>query len=176
MIKKSILLFLALLLPVSIFLFLHFFGKNEFEIPVYYQGHSDDFPAICNIDYQFPYKVNDSSIQFSGTVVIFFASGLSEEVLRESIFQLGRLDDAFGTRSPQLIILIKETDQFAQLAGAITFDSSLYSLEQKCIFLAGTNPLVLVDSDKQIRGLYPGTSLKEVDRLILELKILFKDY
>ena len=56
--SKGILLFLALLLPICIFLFLKFFGKNEFAVePLFTEGKASDetcFPV------SYPYVVSDS--------------------------------------------------------------------------------------------------------------------
>jgi protein SCO1/2 len=39
-----------------------------------------------------------------------------------------------------------------------------------------SSKLVLVDKERRIRGYYNGTDEKEVDRLILETKILLHEY
>lgn len=178
MMKKSVLLFLALGLPVSIFLFLHFFGSNEFDIPVYYQSPLAELPTDCSSEYQFPYTITKTSLALNGTSVVFFASELSTNELDESVFQLNRIFNEFESNPPRLTIVLQSTDTLSQpaLAQAIVLDKESYTKEQQCIFLAYGNRLVLVDSLRQIRGLYSRATLKEVDRLILELKILFKEY
>ena len=178
MMRKSVLLFLALLLPVSIFLFLHFFGRNEFDIPIHYQSAPAEIPADCAIAYQFPYIVSKTSINLQGPSVIFFASGLSIDAFRESAFQLDRLANEFEKNKPQLFIIIQSTDSLSLLAqpNALVLEKNAYEMEQRCVFLANGSRVVMVDSLQQIRGLYEAATLKEVDRLILELKILFKEY
>ncbi|HCM74793.1 MAG TPA: hypothetical protein DIS90_00305 [Cytophagales bacterium] len=172
---KSILLFLALLLPVSIFLFLHFFGKNEFVVPVFYKEEVA-LPADCNLDYTFPYKVNSTKLPLSEISVVLFSAGFTSTDLDEALFQLGRLNDEFGDRAPDLFIIKEASDSLSGVQHALTLEKADYKREQECVFLAGTNPIILVDDNKQIRGLYQDVSLKEVDRLILELKIIYKQY
>lgn len=176
--KKSVLLFLALGLPVSIFLFLHFFGRNEFDIPVYYQSISGEIPADCSIEHQFPYTITKSKFALSGTSVVFFASDLSTNELEESVFQLDRIFNEFENSALQLFTVLHSQDSMSSLdvANAIVLDKETYNREQQCVFLANGNRLILIDSLRQIRGLYPKATLKEVDRLILELKILLKEY
>src|SRR5688572_26534821 len=58
--KKALFLFLALLLPVGIFIFLRMFGKNEFDVPAFYQDKAPVVNASCQYDYQFPYRIADS--------------------------------------------------------------------------------------------------------------------
>lgn len=176
MIKKPLLLFLALLLPVTIFLFLHFFGQNEFEIPVYYESSIEQVPTSCQIEYNFPYRVTNTSLNLDTTAVVFFVRGLSEEQLIESTFQLSRLVDEFGEAVPQILLVNQQTDEMVNAVKMTLLDSASYIIEKDCLFIAGDNQIVLVDGEKRIRGYYANATLKEVDRLILELKILFKDY
>lgn len=175
MMRKVLLLFLALLLPGAIFLFLHFFGKNEFEVPVFYQT-ADELPAECEIEQQLPYKVKSIDVNVSGDYVVFFASGLSTKVFDGALFQVSRLNDEFGEKAPRLIVLKKTEDKLPMAKNEVILDADKYMNEQKCVFLAKANQLVLVDTEGHIRGLYPNASLKEIDRLILELKIIFKQY
>jgi len=175
MMRKGLLLFLALLLPVAIFLFLHFFGKNEFDVPVLFQT-ADELPADCEIDQHFPYKVKSTAVDATGGYVVLFASGISTKVFEDALFQISRLNDEFGKNAPRLIVLKRKEDKLPVTKNEVILDTDQYTNEQKCIFLAETHRLVLVDADGHIRGLYPNASLKEIDRLILELKIIFKQY
>lgn len=175
MVRKGLLLFLALMLPVSIFLFLHYFGKNEFEVPVLFQT-ADELPTDCNIEHRFPYKVKSAEVDVTGGCVVLFSSGLSGKMFDDTMFELSRLQDEFGKRAPRVIVLKKTGDHLPSVKNEIALNSAKYTNEQRCVFLAGTNLLVLVDAESHIRGLYADTSLKEIDRLILELKIIFKQY
>ncbi len=176
MIKKPLLLFLALLLPITIFLFLHYFGQNEFEIPAYYESSIEQAPSNCQMEYNFPYKVTNTSLSLDTAAVVFFVRGLSDEQLIESTFQMSRLVDEFGEAIPQILFINQQTDGMVSAENMTLLDSTSYAMEKDCIFLAGNNQIVLVDGEKRIRGYYANATLKEVDRLILELKILFKDY
>ncbi|MFZ1808763.1 MAG: hypothetical protein WAU36_16150 [Cyclobacteriaceae bacterium] len=175
MIRKGLLLFLALLLPIIIFVFLHFFGKNEFDVPVLYQT-AEELPANCELEVSFPYKVKSDKVDIAGGAVVLFSSGLSTEVLDDALFQLSRLKDEFGSEAPRVIVLRNGEDELPVLENEIVLVTSEYELEQQCVFLAKSNRIVLIDTDAHIRGLYPDASLKEIDRLILELKIIFKQY
>ncbi|MEQ8426074.1 MAG: hypothetical protein RIA63_15245 [Cyclobacteriaceae bacterium] len=174
MIRKPIVLFLALLLPVLIFVFLHFFGRNEFNVPIYFQSPSDEVPGDCSITY--PYHVQDSNFQINGPTVVLFTGGLNEKKVKESIFQLSRLKDEFKDHAPSIVLLSQETSGDSGYENEIALDSASYVQMRKCVFLAGSNQLALIDNEKQIRGFYSEASLKEVDRLIVELKIIFNEY
>ncbi len=176
MIKKGLLLLIALLLPVTIFLFLHFFGQNKFEIPIYHQLTHSEIPSDCPIEYQFPYVVRSGQIPIRGTTVVFFSNGLSADELKESSFQLSRLSNELKKSFSVLNINRVKTKESDQIGEVILMDSLSYETERRCIFLAESNRIVLTDSVRQIRGYYAEASLKEVDRLILECKILFNEY
>src|SRR2546422_195499 len=58
--KKNLYLFLALLLPGLVFVFLKYFGKNEFDIPVYFTKGVDDSLA-CGAPLREQYHISDSA-------------------------------------------------------------------------------------------------------------------
>lgn len=178
MMRKGLFLFLALLLPVLIFLFLRFFGKNEFAIPVYNLDASVDAPTDCGIDYSFPYAVpNTSHIPLEGISVVFFMDGLGVNELRESNFELTRLNSELGGRGIKLIKIHSTPKDSIDSGNDILYlDPELYQAEKRCYFLSKDYRGILVDEERKIRGYYPEASLKEVDRLLLELKILLKEY
>ncbi|MEQ9412842.1 MAG: hypothetical protein RIF39_03375, partial [Cyclobacteriaceae bacterium] len=158
-----------------IFLFLHFFGKNEFDVPVLYQK-ADEMPVGCELDVTLPYMVKSDKVNVTGGAVVLFASGLSNGMLDDALFQLSRLEDEFGDDAPDIIVLKKSEDELSAVKNEILMDAADYEQEQRCVFLAESNRIVLVDVDTHIRGLYSNATLKEIDRLILELKIIFKQY
>lgn len=162
--KKIGYLFLALLLPVLIFVFLKFFGKNEFAIPVYYENGVDSVGYDCRGDYSKPYAIDDSVMSAIGarkqvaTVVIF---GTREGT------ELGRLKEIFQPEEFELI----------QLEGGVNISSSRYARWLSCsFFLKAPYNVTLIDESKHIRGYYSIGSREEMDRLILEMQILLKKY
>ena len=58
--KKALFLFLALALPICIFVFLKMFGRNEFDVPLLYDKGVLQKPAECNVVYNEPYTIADS--------------------------------------------------------------------------------------------------------------------
>ncbi|MGE0590430.1 MAG: hypothetical protein AB7O48_17755 [Cyclobacteriaceae bacterium] len=171
---KSILLVFALALPVSIFVFLYMFGENKFEVPIYFREFVTA-PNGCDRTYEVPYKVDQSLIPLNGTTILFFASGLSQKALRESTFQIKRVSNEL--HAPLNLTLVSmDSIGYGDLDKFVKLEAGAYEEESSCVFMAESNRLVLVDSLKQIRGFYKEGSMKEVDRLILELKILLNEY
>jgi len=175
MMRKILLLSLALLLPGAIFLFLHFFGKNEFDVPILFR-EAKELPPDCAQQSQFPYMVKSSAVDVSGGCVVLFSSGLTARGFDDALFQLGRLNNEFGPKAPRVVILKKTGDGLPMARNEVALDTVAYREEQKCVFLAGPNRIVLVDREGHIRGLYPDASLEEIDRLIVEVDIIFKKY
>jgi len=165
MIRKIIYLFLALLLPVLIFLFLKKFGKNEFNIPTYYQQGVDSLNAICGTRYAQPYQLADSILQQAGwegkpaSLFVF-----QKEVMANKEFK--RLFDSFDQKEFQVV---EADSQKMSEAVAARWSS--------CVFMVhAPRNVVLVDSEKKIRGYYVIDSREETDRLIVEMEILLKKY
>ena len=175
--QKSTFLFLALLLPVLIFLFLRFFGKNEFAIPVYYELVTDDLPQGCGT-YTFPYRVpGASAIPLQGASVVFFGADMEAQQLEGFAVQIDRLKNQVFSDAIKIVWIDRSRQNLPDLKiSTVVLDSISYNQEKVCAYLMQTNMMVLVDSVRQIRGYYKEASLKETDRLIMELKILFNKY
>ncbi len=161
MLKKLIYLFLALLLPIGVFLFLKAFGKNEFTIPVYFEKEMAEYPTSCSYDYATPYSVPDSIMKAAGrkgeSVVLIIADH-SPEVKKN----LRHLAEEFESNDFQLISS-DETNEWDRWYACF-------------FFLKKPWTAVLIDSDRKIRGYYAPNSREEMDRLIVEMKILLKQY
>lgn len=160
--KKSLFLVLALVLPVGIFLFLKFFGKNEFDVEPLFQL---PVPVAdrCGPDYVFPYVIPDSigqelNIQQAELTVV--VCGDTKDMFSR---QVNRIEDEFSADPVQVEWWIRDGDE-SQFA-------------RQCILLMN-DPLsfALLDKEGRIRGQYDGTSLDEMDRLIVEMKIILKKY
>lgn len=150
--KKIVYLALAFILPISIFLFLKFFGKNEFDVPLYYQDKSSEIPAGCDA-ISVPYQIDDSVVRRNVVKVIVLSSEADKQIIE-------RINTAFKEDSIEIASVDKLSDQ-----------------EKKCIFLTeSVEQFVLVDKLNRIRGYYNVNDRDESDRLILELKILLKKY
>ena len=155
--KKALLLFLALLLPVSIFIFLKLFGKNEFDVPAFYQ---DKAPVTgCEFEYNAPYKVADSmmtriSSKRQADLYLIYFSEITSRMQQEI-----------------------DAEAVAMVNGEDEWDGDQRTKFRKCVLaVPNSEDLVLVDKEGKIRGYYLSTDREEVDRLLLELEILLKKY
>lgn len=155
---KFLLLFLALLLPGLIYVFLKTFGRNEFDVPALYQDSVPYVGGCESYSYIAPYVVPDSIIQtleFDGRSIalVFFEAPGSEA-------GQGRIDAEFTVR------------EFAYLYVPDTINNKLSC----ALLLRPPNNVVIVDSSGLIRGQYDATDREDTDRLIMEMQILLKKY
>jgi len=156
--KKGILLFLALLFPVCIFVFLKFFGKNEFDVPPLYADVYPEGASACNVTVTLPYHIpeEERANLLSGDSLTLIHFGELTTIAEQ---QLKRVTNEHG----------KEIK--------LHFFPSSASRVKKCVFfLKDEYDLVLVDHEGVIRGEYVLDDREEVDRLLTELSILLKKY
>ncbi len=157
--KKVIYLLLALVFPGLIFVFLRNFGKNQFDIPIYYEQGITNKSECGNID-QGQYFLPDS-------------------LLKTLEWKKGVALLTVGTNH-------NETKDLAQLttsvegARVISLDnieaSQLLKIKNCVLFLKAPWKALLMDEQKRIRGYYALNSREEMDRLEVEFKILLKKY
>lgn len=160
--KQVLYLFVALLLPTGIFLFLKIFGKNEFEVKPLYQDAAGPVQAGC-YPVQVPYHLPDSIFSQVWNAKDSLVLVTFSELKGESLTQLERVRKDF------------QQDALAELpASRIGKDLGFL---KKCIFLTPEPfDLVLVDKHGRLRGQYLSSDREEVDRLITEIAIILKKY
>jgi hypothetical protein len=168
---RLLLLLLILVLPVGIFLFLKFFGRNEFNIPVYYENGIPADTLGCTYPDITPYQVMHN-LPVEGPLVIL----LDGEDSRLKTADRNNLIRRIQSNSPEgvNIVMYYQADDIPDpLNDVIFIPSDAAKWDQiTCLFVTDSKrQLILLDNQNQIRGYY-GTELDEVDRLLVELDIL----
>lgn len=160
--KKATILFLALLFPAIIFIFLKMFGRNEFQVPVLYQEGDITAPARCAAAYPVPYAVADS---------LFSVLGMN----RNDSLYVFYFDKALDV--PMHRISVEFDGEPVKLVNPASLINPYDGFLRECVLLMrGDTSVALVDNRNRIRGYYKGEDRDEVDRLILEMKIILKQY
>lgn len=187
------------MVPALVFLFLFNFGENKYAIPVFY-AETSELPQETCPEVQAPYKVPDFSFrnlstqlletsarwEGSPTLIALYPPGCTDcaaEVALRRTYQtiergaalkllalrLGEGDTTRigADRRWQEIELAEPTKEVLQCALLFSPAETPYGVEP--------NQLVLLDSQRRIRGYYQATDRKEVDRLIQEIQILNKE-
>lgn len=158
--KQVIILFSALILPVSIFIFLKIFGKNEFNVPPLYQDGEVEVPEGCNVTITVPYLIPDS-------IVTQWESGVKAQ-----LFLLNLSNSKIVTQR-----VVQEIGEGMINIIPASSDSAGFSNLKKCVLLlSAPNDLVLIDRERRIRGYYNSNNRDEVDRLLVEINIILKNY
>ena len=161
--QKLIFLTLALLLPVAVFVFLKLFGKNEFNVPVMHQDSVAGIPAACNFEYTAPYRIADSVIQFT--------QGNRSDSLYVFYF-----DESLNTAMGRIAVEFDGAPITMASPSALGSFTDLAVLRECILLMEPDTSVALVDHRNRIRGYYDGHDRDEVDRLIVEIKILLKEY
>lgn len=160
--KKIVILFLGLLLPVLIFIFLRTFGKNEFDVPLLHHDGVIEKPSGCDLAYTAPYILDD-------TVVEKFTEPQIEHLLLVQ----------FGKPIKKLRDLLAENGEVTYVnEGEVDFASDeRKDFMRRCVLLMPEpSDVILIDNQKRIRGYYDLDDRDELDRLDAELMILLKKY
>jgi hypothetical protein len=158
---KALFLFLALILPVCIFLFLKFFGRNEFEVQPLFFDAPPSSDSTC-LPVTAPYVVHDSVMSYLGIGNDSLVVAFMGEANTNSSNQIKRITDEV----PRLPVT------YVNFSG-----SERYLSWKRCVFfLDDSKDIVVVDRQGRIRGQYISTDREDVDRLFTELTIILKRY
>ena len=192
-------LLVILAIPVLVFIFLKSFGVNHYSIPVFYDADTTVNLTGCP-DFSLPHHL-DAEKYFQKTIfkeqnfLVFSTIDAQEvqELAFEKVGQLARFDDAIAADDYKIITLINTSPEiFRDTFTGVFAPSDQWTLLQiepnklqefaRCGLILpddetkfSNNQLVLVDHNRMIRGYYEGDSREEVDRLILETKILLRE-
>lgn len=165
MIRKIFYLIAALAFPIAIFLFLKFFGRNEFAVEPLYQTSLPS--TACDYNYTLPYVVPDSVLTAlipaeTGLAVVIF---MGKEKSAEADRLIRRLASLFG----------EDSVSFHAMDESIV--GSKYGTLRECVFfLTQSMSVALIDGKGRIRGQYDAASMEEADRLIVEMKIILSKF
>ncbi len=187
--KKAVFLFLLIILPIAIFLFLKSFGRNEFTIPVYYeQGLGDSLSTPCLNKAKTQYFVSNNLLPDNKVKVVHFER-MDGPLLKLRMEELERVQDVFyNDEDIALMTFVNSAslplEAINDYQSRIRFMDAFWNrsvldstnwAKLKFCDMAMTridNRVVLVDKQNKIRGYYNITEREETDRLILELRIL----
>jgi len=201
--KISLLLF-TLVTPVVLYLFLQGFGENIYKVPIYFENGINRDTTNCNLgdkqhivqfvtlkadhQNQTEYKIFNQKL-----TVVDINNEASEKKLGEIGYSLNRVADTF-VNEKLFQILIIQPDTVTQLDKKNASKSNLIRLrinQKKILEFARCGLIlldfpetrisswnkrfVLIDQAGRIRGYYYAHDFQEIDRLILEIKIILEE-
>lgn len=162
--KKSIFLIAALLLPVAIFIFLKIFGKNEFQVPPLHQEGMIEVSGTCHHRYATPYYVPDS---------LFAQFGANHD--RDSLYVL-YFDPSLKVSMNRVSVEYRNASVTVVPPSAFSPEMDMQLLRQCVLLMRPPASVVLLDRHNRIRGYYDASDRDEVDRLLVEIDIILKNY
>jgi hypothetical protein len=146
---------MALILPIAIFIFLKLFGKNEFDIAIYYPNGVD---SVCVHNTSKPYQVPDSIL-----ASLHWGNKPTLVTYNPSKVEIDHLKHVWEDFNPSEVTSIFLPTDSTKL--------------RDCVFILRYPwNTVLIDKERHIRGYYNLKTREETDRLIVELKILLNKY
>lgn len=161
--KAVFLVFLALGGPVLVFLFLKTFGTNEFRVTPLHVTAPVYAPDGCPYAYAAPYRVPDSVTNALGMntsdslFVVYFDS--------TDVAAMNRVRTEFDEAPVDFVTPDRIAGQF---------DPGW--LRRCALLMRGDTAVALLDRHNRIRGNYYGPNRDEIDRLVVEMKIILKMY
>jgi len=195
---------ILLLTPAAIYIFLQVFGHNEFDLPFYSEEGELDASSSSSVSDLNPMifsfeELRDSNgikvgqDRFAGDIIVLeFSSALSDHKKRN--YQIKRISSIFRNESSVRIVRVfvngnhSGNEQLSTTENQEPDISILYAdlseLNKMIQFEISSNEstegvkeydkILLLDKQHRIRGNYSADDFEEIDRLILEVKILLK--
>jgi len=201
---KILVLTCILLTPAAVYVFLQAFGHNEFDLPFFSKEgkiettslSASDNPDPMTFKFEALYDSNgkkvDQDSYANDIIVLEFVSSQSDYKKRD--FQIKRISDIFrAEESVRILRVFADNNHSGSIQVKMVNQperniSFLYTGESEMtkmiesIMSADENPgsgagydtILLLDNQQRIRGSYAIHDFEEIDRLILEVKILLK--
>jgi len=172
----------TLVLPVLIFLIFKLFGNNQYQLPyfgpktllkgdtVYYKVPIEELRDYQN-------EIVPIGSEVATSCYVFFQTQDTDSLSRILKREMLRLRENLPQNNVKLLNLevLEKEDAFVKpdsgvVMHYIPIEAQSNILTQLLMQLP--EEVVLLDNNKHIRGVYKGTSTEEIDRLILEIRVL----
>lgn len=191
-ILKPVILAILLVVPVLVYTFLKLFGENRYDIPVYYQSGLRD-GIECGSGGNQLAALSDRLVTPDKIAIFSFLPAGCDEKCQVKRNQLSRVVNYFSPADVVVFSVIYpavsdsvpgqlpdvEQDivnwQLIETRGETVEDLVVCGLGMAWEPSSLDN-FVLVDREQRVRGYYMGNDMEEVDRLIVELRILIDNY
>ena len=176
---KKILLAVTIVVPVLTYVFLRSFGDNRYQLPVFYVAEK----AVANcVNLTFPHVLDWQmlSIEAADANIFYFPAYVSTP---DFYRQLERVTNKFD--GVEVFAVMNVNNATKHGTKVVIVDDADFQYVMNCQLIVGegvdlasppSHKIVLVDKFGQIRGYYIGSDFDDMDRLELELKILFTEY
>lgn len=138
------------------------FGRNEFNVPALHQDSIPVRSVDCHIRHTTPYRVADS--------VMAHIKGNANDSLFVVYF------DATPGEAMERLSVEFQADALAIIPAPDVGAADMSFLKTCILLMEKEMSVALIDHNNRIRGYYDGADRDDVDRLIVEIKIILKKY
>lgn len=160
---KVFILSFTLLLPVSIYLFLRFFGVNKYDLPSFERNNN-----LCIQLFENKPIINNYSLE---TIKI-----LDYRITNNDIVVNNFLNRLYQKKNINIITLSNKKQKVEWDSYIFKNDIILDFIKCEYIRIHTNSFLVLYDKNNHIRGYYDSSDSKEYERLDVEIDILKSNY
>ena len=157
-------------IPLLIVFILHIFGKNRFDVPVYYNERPHRVP-VCGYT-PVPFKADYAYVGNDSLTAIF---AIPEEVSQEQKLQILRYKDRFSDKPVKALLITMNSDPVVGCSHLKLVSGDFLDVITCQLIMEEGTDVVLVDGNKRIRGYYTASDREEIDRLSVETEILLKN-
>jgi protein SCO1/2 len=197
---KILIILFTLVIPVLVYVFLRAYGENHYAVPVFYETGiptdttdciTEDEPHLIRMDFASDDLSAADRLLNRKLSVVDIDMGSTQE-LGNPGYSLNRVVDKFAENPVvQFIVVRPSTDPVPvkQLSADNRFIYVYGSGEQitefaRCELILldfpdkfdrNTRRFVLIDNEGRIRGYYEVGDFDEIDRMILEMKIILSE-
>lgn len=172
---KILLVTIVFGVPITVIVFLHLFGNNRFDVPVYFENGNFERDTVCDISpTQHVIPIFSKKIEYQGHLTVVVFPGNTTNMSGEMITAYFRLCERNDNIVQSVIVTPEE------LAEKICDENILIKYKEaenlrKCSFMASKDEFVLLDGKGRIRGYYYAIDTEETDRLLTEIEILIQN-
>ena len=163
--------FATVILPVSIILILNFFGENKFKIPVLTPINPE-----CDSNSFFDFFEAENSNMTPNRINLF--AFVSKEDPKSVLGDIDRIQENVGKLKLLSYFLIGTNLDVQQLPRYVTYVNLLNGIspEFECFLTFSedvkSSKIFLVDDLGKVRGHYRSEDIEELDRIVVEVKII----
>lgn len=172
----------TLVLPVLIFLIFKLFGNNQYQLPyfgrktllkgdtVYYQVPIEQLRDYRN-------ELLPIGSEVATTCYVLFQTRDQDSLSRSLMREMLRLRENLPQNNVKLINLevLEKDDAFLKPDSSLAMHHIPIEPQSNILvqlLMQSPEEVILLDNNKHIRGVYEGNNTEEVDRLILEIRVL----
>lgn len=199
---KFFIIIFTLVVPATVYVFLRGFGENHYAVPVFYENGLSRDTTECPSD-NLPHTVHMSLLPghvpgdhpadiFDDKLSVIDVDMEPGDRLGNSGYSLNRVSDIFA-RNPAVQFIFIRPDQgvdHVKQSPANERFIYVYGTDReitefaRCELVLFDFPdeidrenrrFVLIDNRGKIRGYYPSGDFDEIDRMVLEIKIILKE-